>query len=358
MTDALNTQTSHDASFDGGNNVPFIWDDCLDVLGNMDDPIYANMMDWDTCESAGSTLTAHLLPTASHVASTSIVPAETGSNVSAFTLPSLSSSATSLVSPSLHHGSASTSTTPSAAVVTGRPQLETTQSAASVPHQRLENVAGTSSSCSCLDKALDLLKDVNKNPCPDPSDTGCVTTQRILAKNKEIIQATLKILACVLCMRDRLLIMISLLITMKMLPRYASAAALNGSDAAPSGEDESTVCTVDQNARRQAKQHVLRELHLVQRLITQLSSRLKSLSSPRRDSGLSAGLLDRQPVLERKESNDFVQKATIRNNSIHTVCGEAQLTPISDRTLDLVETDVRNSLSSLSASVRNALKEC
>ncbi|KAF2024548.1 hypothetical protein EK21DRAFT_78448 [Setomelanomma holmii] len=384
--DAQGANLSPDLTFDGDNNASFMWMDCLDVLATMDDPTYADLMDWDRpgsaltahipthlggcdgvslCGSVAQSPTSRLLPIASHVPSTSSVPTETGSQASSSTVPSSSSSALQ-VSSSSRPASLSTRTTPPAPAFIGRPQLKSTQSAP-VPDQNIE--PDTSSSCSCLDKALDLLKEVNKNPCPHPSETGGAITQAILAKNKEIIQDTLAILACVACMEDRLLIMISLLITMKMLPRYASAAALTGS--ATSLSDGATdmarhdhaslsnnaLPVTGQNAPRQAKQQVLRELHLVQRLITQLSSRLKGLASPSRHSTSASGLLERRPAPKQTENSASAQKTRMRSNSLQSACGETQLMPISTRTLDLVEGDVRSSLSSLSAVVRNALKE-
>jgi len=222
----------------------------------------------------------------------------------------------------------------------------------------------------CLDKALDLLKAVTKDPCPDPSKAHSKpVTQAILAKNKETIQATLAILACESCMEDRLLIMVALLIAMEMLPRYASAAALTGltaclSDASMDASRSDGLLSAvdprshDQNFPRQAKLQVLRELHLVQRLITQLSARLKGLSSHGRSAGSIEALLGAQSSLQRPGSTKAPQKAGLSNHSSKSsVSSEAELMPISTRTLDLVEDDVRNGLSSLSAVVRNALKQ-
>ncbi|KAF2847106.1 hypothetical protein T440DRAFT_471229 [Plenodomus tracheiphilus IPT5] len=394
--DSSNTKSSN-TNNNSDDNAPCMWVDCLDVLATMNDSSsYASLMDWD---SPGSALTAHLslpmdmdmdvaachglsvggsvvqsptrrlLPMASQVPATSSVPTQTGSassSASSASSSASSSSASSLMSSSSYPTSLSTRTTPPAAPLVGRPPLKSVVSAPVLDHNLQ---IGTPSSCSCLDKALDLLKEVNRDPCLTPSMAGCAATQVILAKNKEIIQATLAILACVACMEDRLLIMISLLITMKMLPRYASAAALTASanDLLDEASDMSrhnhgslsanAVPITDPNLPRQAKQQVLRELHLVQRLITQLSARLKSLASPGRHPNSAHALLERRPVTMQTESTAFVQKTSLSNSSLQTACGETQLVPISTRTLDFVEDDVRNSLSSLSAVVRQALKE-
>ena len=145
--------------------------------------------------------------------------------------------------------------------------------------------AGNGTSCNCLDKALDLFKAVTKDPCSDAaSASSSPLTQVILSKNKETIQAMLALVNCANCSNDRLLIAVALLITMKMLSWYASAAALTaGSGAAPSIQDSprgssssghgsptqgtSAVPARDQHCHRQAKQQVLRELHSVQRLM-------------------------------------------------------------------------------------------
>ena len=180
--------------------------------------------------------------------------------------------------------------------------------------------------------------------------------------------------------------MISLLITLKILARYASATELSGiyshsneldkaawkshverqpalaSDHADSGATgkgligaSATTTIEDQITSRETIQRVLRELHLVQRLIAQLSSRLKSLDAQESGGNLTAGLLT--PTFGHSGSNSHKETSTrIRTTSMSSVTGTTGSTPLSARTLDLVEDDVRKSLSALSAFVRGALK--
>ncbi|EDU45251.1 Fungal Zn binuclear cluster domain containing protein [Pyrenophora tritici-repentis] len=388
---------SPDIQMDGDQDLPFVWDGYFDVLGTntMDDPTYANMMDWDStaspldmslpfpatgphgdslplCGSMPQSPASRLLPTTSLFPSTNtqrpdlcFLTSSSASSSSILSSTSMASSSSSSSS-SLFSDYSTLPTTIASPTASAKSYIQhkSASSVSSVDQNQREH--STPSSCICLDKALDLLKAVTKDPCPDPSRAHSKSvTQAILAKNKETIQATLAILACESCMEDRLLIMVALLIAMEMLPRYASAAALTGLTACLSDDPrtDNILGTMDprphdQNLPRQAKLQVLRELHLVQRLITQLSSRLKGLSSHGRSAGSLEALLGAQSSLQRPGSRNAPQKGGMSTHSSNSsVCSDNELMPISTRTLDLVEDDVRNSLSSLSAVVRNALKQ-
>ncbi|CAE7178416.1 hypothetical protein PTNB85_02868 [Pyrenophora teres f. teres] len=388
---------SPDIQMDGDQDLPFVWDGYFDALGTttMDDPTYVNMMDWDStaspldmslpfstsgphgdglplCASVPQSPASRLLPTTSLFPSTStqrpdlcFLTSSSASSSSILSSTSLASSSSSSSS-SLFSDYSTLPTTIASPTASANSYVQHKSACSVSSGDQNQREHSTPSSCICLDKALDLLKAVTKDPCPDPSRAHTKSvTQAILAKNKETIQATLAILACESCMEDRLLIMVALLIAMEMLPRYASAAALTGLTACLSDDPrtDGILGTMDprphdQNLPRQAKLQVLRELHLVQRLITQLSSRLKGLSSHGKGAGSLEALLGAQSSLQRPGSRNAPQKAGMSTHSSNSsVCSDTELMPISTRTLDLVEDDVRNSLSSLSAVVRNALKQ-
>lgn len=233
---------------------------------------------------------------------------------------------------------------------------------------------GNTCRCNCLDKALDLFKAVTKDPCSDASfASSSPLTQIILSKNKETIQAMLALVNCNNCSNDRLLIAVALLITMKMLSWYASAAALTGTSAAgPSVDDApkasgsgngspapgtSAAPGRDQPCHRQAKQQVLRELHSVQRLITSLSARLKGLEADNAGIGANATLSQLYTASKESDRGFDGRKRTAHAMSLQPAAVDTALMPISTRTLQAVEVDARSSLGFLSAMVRNALKE-
>lgn len=194
--------------------------------------------------------------------------------------------------------------------------------------------------------------------------SGNPLTQLILAKNKQTIQAMLALVNCNNCRDDKLLIVVALLITMKMLSWYASAAALTGGpgvgtsnamDGVPmtSGHGSPVLATPTATGRhqpchRQAKQQVLRELHSVQRLITSLSARLK---------GLNPHPADSLPAQSELERSYYGRRRTMPTTLFRPNAMDPALMPLSARTLEAVEVDARSSLGFLSAAVRNALKE-
>jgi hypothetical protein len=233
---------------------------------------------------------------------------------------------------------------------------------------------------------------------PDvPATSGNTFIQRILAENKQDIKANLAILACRSCSNDTFLLMILLMITTKILARYASAAALCGAQNTSIGSHDSDATQMastmhqerpisstsdhadrlvemsrawggngmllatpgggpeEQLSPREAVQRVLRELHQVQRLIAQLSVRRKSLESQETSAGPTAGLFE-DPVVQSLENSNSNRVAMTCNPSRDSTAGVATTTPLSVRTLHLVEGDVRKSLSALSAVVRGVLR--
>lgn len=393
-SDALPSDFFPPFNLDSSSSTNGVWDDCLDTLAAIDAPMYTDLMDWDpsaapmsTGLSLDSTLGLDMLdgstgsqsPFDLLIPSTSNFSTESSSRASsseslmssASSMPPLFSSASSSTSSSASSASSSSSSRhPSlprdVVALTALPGGQTCSQPA---HPEAVNStvlkADKGINCNCLHKALDLFKTITQNPCSDPSAvSGSPLTQLILAKNKQTIQAMLALVNCNNCRDDKLLIVVALLITMKMLSWYASAAALTGGpgvgassamDNVPmtSGHGSPVTATPTATGRhqpchRQAKQQVLRELHSVQRLITSLSARLKGLDPHPADSFLAQNELERSYYGRRRT----MPTTLFRPNAI-----DPALMPLSARTLEAVEVDARSSLGFLSAAVRNALKE-
>jgi hypothetical protein len=366
-----------------------VWDDCLDTLASIDAPMYTDLMDWDPSATTmppalpldpGSGLgldmldgsngsqspASRLLPFELLMPSASTSSTEASSRASSS--ESLSSECTAPTSLSSSSSSSRHASLPRDVALTALPGGQSCSQPA-----RLDVVNATASkadngtSCNCLDKALDLFKAITKNPCSDPSSaSGSPLTQHILSKNKETIQAMLGLVNCRNCSEDRMLIMVALLMTMRMLSWYASAAALTGGAGGGTGIDDGpktsrhgTLAAMGrhQPCHRQAKQQVLRELHSVQRLITSLSARLKGLESRYTDSGPDAALGQPRSASREPERSHDGRKRTMSAMSLQPNVVDTPAMPISTRTLEAVEVDARSSLGWLSAAVRNALKE-
>jgi hypothetical protein len=273
---------------------------------------------------------------------------------------------------------------------------ETKQSHPTVPNLSVSSRLGkaTTGSCHCMTQALDLLSTKSKAPSSGPTPiSGDSYTQNILAENKQAIDTTLVVLACRSCSEDKLLLMILLMITTKILTRYASAAALCGAQTTTTysvegGDpmqvsmampgDERANPTSDHAERlanmsrawgggevpltttgdgRESVQRVLRELHQVQRLIAQLSIRRKSLESPEATLSGNDGLLDASLMAAGSDTNSNNRSGMPPRSRSHDSAANAPATtPLSANALDVVEGDVRRSLSALSAVVRGVLR--
>jgi hypothetical protein len=151
--------------------------------------------------------------------------------------------------------------------------------------------------CACLTRTLDLLKllvacDVSPqaSSCNQIHDRVAeyqlATVDAVNAMNKQTIDALSHILQCA-CSTDTYLLTIASLVVFRMLNGYAQVAqapaALN--DVEYDGEDPGRV----------AAQSVLGELHLVQCLVNQLSSRLRACVSRRPCRQDNVGFFDESP---------------------------------------------------------------
>lgn len=161
-------------------------------------------------------------------------------------------------------------------------------------------------SCCCLLRAIGLLNWLFRNwptACvcskgQEPSHTTCQlpTVQSVFAENERTITAINNMLQC-LCSQDGYLLAIMALIVFKVLGWYAAAAK-----AMPEGETTEEIenrcislchpervqqcptvvdsyCLDGEDQGRMAAQQVLSELHHVQKLVNELSSRLKAADS-------------------------------------------------------------------------------
>ena len=230
--------------------------------------------------------------------------------------------------------------------------------------------------CGCLLQGLDLLKALSSTQStphatssggtPEPSmgvDANSTLgihssgnhgpARAVLAKNKQSIEAVNKMLACVSCAGDSFLLTVSSMIVLKVLERYAAAARgpvavgemdlgrvanmMMANSAYPVGQRD------DQGLERKSAQVVLSELHRVQKVVNQLSPKLKA-PNDEEGGGMGVGL-------------DFWGQGS---HLIMVGAGSKRDTvpaSFSTDTLDRLEKDVRKSLSSLSSDIIEVLRQ-
>ncbi|KAF7587029.1 hypothetical protein BBP40_007851 [Aspergillus hancockii] len=161
-----------------------------------------------------------------------------------------------------------------------------------------------SSSCSCLARALSILKQLcpaTSGPCRAPKgcgyDTGLAprpNLQAVITNNEQTIETISNMLHCQ-CAQDGYLLTIMALIVFKVLGWYAIAARETSSSEPSHGREFPDISqqpqrfpseySVDgEDHSRMAGQVVLSELHRVQRLVKVLSQRLKIHGMPNQGS--------------------------------------------------------------------------
>lgn len=201
--------------------------------------------------------------------------------------------------------------------------------------------------CDCVNQALDILKVVSRPQphCNLRAKGRSHSTGSVLLQNKHSIESTSTLLVCSACKEDRFLLMVILMIAMKLLERYTLVIASRGPGKA--GHSSSNVddrrysaMEVDQMAPqvgheddepaapRESMQSVLRELIHVQKLVSLLPARLRSLRDVPVLGGPAQGMMG---------------------------FGIAP-SPLSERALSLIENDVRSNLKALSADIRSRLR--
>ena len=219
-------------------------------------------------------------------------------------------------------------------------------------------------SCFCLFRALSLMKQLFPGPTTvwktsatlglDKSTTNPPTVQAVIAKNEHTIEAVGTMLECA-CSQDGYLLVLVSLIVFKVLGWYAAAAlttpssgddnhsaqSLHSSQSAHLSRPEQVLldpvefgsyCLDGENSARMAAQLVLGELHRVQRLVNQLSPKLKMQAA--KDNGLA----------------DKSTPATSKNVDSETTLS------LSTVILSQLELDLRKRLKALSLGIMESLR--
>ncbi|KAH8589384.1 aflatoxin regulatory protein-domain-containing protein [Bisporella sp. PMI_857] len=215
------------------------------------------------------------------------------------------------------------------------------------------------SPCFCLVRALGLMKQLFPNPSNSKNGderTSIRTIQAVIQKNEHTVEAISLMLQCP-CSQDSYLLAIMSLIVFKVLGWYAAAARRK-----PSNRDDGTASGLQspistharyashaeqvlqipaavgsyyldgEDSTRMAAQLVLGELHRVQRLVNQLSAKLK-LQSAKNNSGA-----------------DTPNSLGYDNSEIEPAL------PLSAAMLDQLESDMRKRLRGLSLDIVECLR--
>ena len=231
------------------------------------------------------------------------------------------------------------------------------------------SVSVVDSTCSCLMQALDLMKklsstnspicvlpdsldDINTIPGLNPNSNP--SAQVIVMENNQAIKAVSTMLQCS-CAEDSYLLALLSMIVFKILGRYATAAREQHEEAT-AGDEKQGGCTStkfqmqqtgvniigSERLGRVAAQLVLSELHHVQRLVNQLSPRLKV-------HGLGIASQDEGPQDARFFGGD--------NQVSPPLDKETKTAPFSATTMDQIEIDLRKSLRTLSSEIISILRQ-
>lgn len=227
-------------------------------------------------------------------------------------------------------------------------------------------------SCGCLTQSLDLLKTLSAQPASqpnlsasEPQEVSLALTygpsHSVLTENKQSIEAVSERLTCPYCTGDSFLLAVLSMTVLKILERYAAAARVQSSSGAKASDSEgaekasrlansilasskdqmmvlSRTYNTPRNRGRQAAQLVLSELHRVQKLVNQLSPRLK-----RSKAEVEAQKIEPELELWGRQSMAWCYD-------------RGPATPFSATTLGQMESDVRKSLSALSSEIINGLR--
>ncbi|GFF39942.1 aflatoxin biosynthesis regulatory protein [Aspergillus lentulus] len=124
------------------------------------------------------------------------------------------------------------------------------------------------SSCRCLLRALDLLKQFEVIRRETDIETILPSIDGVVEVNKQTTDAITGILQCPCSQKDGYLLVLLALIVCKILDRYAAAAIPEKK------QNRDPSCRLDESPV--AGQRVLGELHCIQRVVNQLGPRLKS----------------------------------------------------------------------------------
>lgn len=192
--------------------------------------------------------------------------------------------------------------------------------------------SASDSTCHCLVQTLDFMKKL--------SSIKNSSVQTVVAENKQVIETVGNMLQCSCADEGYLLTMLAM-VAFKILGRYA--AAVRKQPEAVTKESEkisdsaemqppSSKGPADESIWRIAAQLILSELHRVQRLVNQLSSKLKSY-------GIEAG------------------HTGAKNDNGHSQLNLEREAPFSATTLNQIEIDLRKSMGNLSSEIISMLRQ-
>jgi hypothetical protein len=224
------------------------------------------------------------------------------------------------------------------------------------------------SSCSCLMRTLQFVKTFFSTQPPacavsNQADDATATSnsaysshplaQAVVIENKQTIEAISNMLQCS-CAEDAHMLTMLAMIVFKMLGRYAAAAreqpgeAIKGRDRPTrnvSAKEQirqlSSHCLENEDLRRRTAQSILSELHHVQRLVNQLSPRLKTHGVGAASGGRVSGVRDARGDCKMSSVLD----------------GETTTATFSATTMDQIEIDLRRCLSTLSSEIISMLRQ-
>ena len=223
-----------------------------------------------------------------------------------------------------------------------------------------------SASC-CVIQALDLMRKLSST-----KSTACIlshgqndvanvfhvgtdvnlSAQTVVAENQRTFEAVSKMLQC-LCVEDGYLLTMLSMIVLKALERYSAAARKQFGGASEKGDKPSASASTqgqvrkiigadDESVGRLEAQLILGELHCAQRLVKQLSPRLKAR-------GVGAGGKGGRNI-ERDFSRGDLQVSSLSE-------GGMTKAPFSATIFEQIEVDLRKALSTLSSEIIHMLRQ-
>ncbi|KAJ5553896.1 hypothetical protein N7513_003855 [Penicillium frequentans] len=233
------------------------------------------------------------------------------------------------------------------------------------PNMTMMRTITTDISCGCVTQSLDLLKTLSSTPSSSTSSMSAAgpalssgrttmgAAQAVLIENKQHIETVNSLLSCSLCREDSFRLVIVSMIVLKILERYAYTARAQvfgsrvGSVENDTGQRSTNSIISSSKDHMRALSHtytmprddiasdhaparlVLSELHRVQMLVNLLSPKLRG----------------------SKEGDARGMEHTIWGLQVTNKNDKPQSTPFSSNTLAQIESDMRNSLSSLAADI-------
>ncbi|KAL3474752.1 hypothetical protein BJX99DRAFT_230958 [Aspergillus californicus] len=239
------------------------------------------------------------------------------------------------------------------------------------PNMTMMRTPATDISCGCVTQSLDLLKTLSSTPSSPTSSMSAAgpalssgriamgAAQAVLIENRQHIETVNSLLSCSVCTEDSFRLVIVSMIVLKILERYASTARGQVLGSRVGSVENNTGQRLTNSVISSSKDHmralsctytmprddiasghaparlVLSELHRVQTLVNLLSAKLRG----------------------NMEGDARGMEHTIWGLQVANENDKPQSTPFSSNTLAHMESDMRNSLSSLAADIINRLRQ-